>query len=223
MNRSIDHIDNIVTENYHTNRTNYQQQSSLSPNILEDHYLRSENNDSNRDETRSPSPILTVRPQHLNLNTQYTNYNQIHSNTWNNQSTINEDYKDGNVYDNENLINQNIDFSSYDVNNNNNNYYGYDNPSDYNNSNGQYQNMGNYNYDNLNSDALVNQYQYQQTWDGMNFDNNGNNHVQRDTFVSYPNEQVNLLPQNNNNNNQRQDQYRNQNLYRRDSDDGDWL
>lgn len=187
--------------------------TSLSPNVLEDHYNYNKGKNANECfESRSPSPILSLRPQHLDIDTQYnTSYNQQDAENDNNQ-----DYVNTNVYDNQMLMNQqgygNYEMNGY--NNNNNNYYnGYDGVNDYNQYN---QNQGNYNYDNLNSEAMVDQYSYQQTWNG--YTDTGINNVQRDTYVTYPNEQVNLIPQNMNQQ-QRQQQYNRSNHY----DGGDWL
>lgn len=208
------------------------QHTSLSPGRPEDQC----NYDKNANEffkSISPSPILSLRPQHLELNTsQYnTTYNQYGVENGNNTDMgANElDYSNNtNVYDNQMLMNQQGygNYSnSYNTDSNNNNYYnGYDGVNDYNQYN---QNQSNYNYDNLNGEAMVDQYNYQQTWNNGYTDNHGNNNMQRDTFVTYPNEQVNLLPQNGNQQQQEQRHHQyiqsNHNHYRRDSDDGDWL
>lgn len=225
----IDHIDNIVTESY-GNHTN--QHTSLSPDRLEEQYNYNKGKNANECfESRSPSPILSLRPQHLELNpSQYnTTYNQYGVENGNNADTgaNGPDYSNNtNVYDNQMLMNQQGygNYSHGYNNDNNNNYYnGYDSVNDYNQYN---QNQGNYNYDNLNSEAMVDQYNYQQTWNNGYTDNNGNNNMQRDTFVTYPNEQANLMPQNGNQQQQqRHNQYiqSNHNHYRRSSDDGHWL
>lgn len=183
---------------------------------------------SNRIESRSPSPILSLRPQHLNLPNQVYQHDAPEHTNWNFDENQMNEYETNNQAMNE--------YNNYNNNTYNGDYVQYNHGGNYNEmeyNNGQVNNQeysNNFYFENDNNNYVNHQQagEYGQNFDYSNFNEyQGNGYQnyhsamgqQRDTYVTYPNEVVNLVR---NNPNQSYQYVRESRPSKRDSQE-DWL